>query len=319
MEKQNGKYGKNKMKKKVLITGGTGFIGNNVVEELLKRNYEIHLIVYDIPNKINNKNIIIHQLNLLNIEEVNNFFKKNNFENLIHLAWFVGKKCHISNINIDWTIATLNILKQFQLTGGKKYLQTGTNSEYEYKYGYLIEDMTPASNGILRGTCENSLYRIAKDFCKNNNIDFKWARVFNLYGENERESRLMPSVINSCLKNEDVKVSTCLKFQDYLYVKDTAKAIVDIFESSLEGAVNVCSNQPIQLKTIVEKIVELTNFKGKILYGAVEDSIGENVVIGNNDKLKSIGWKQEYSLEDGLKLVINWWKKKIKEDNNNKM
>ena len=301
--------------KKVLITGGTGFIGTNVVEELLNRNYEVHLIVYNTENKIDNKNITIHKLNLLNIEEVNNFFQNNKFENLIHLAWYVGKKCHIHNINIDWTIATLNMLKQFQLTGGNRYLGAGTVSEYKYKYGYFLEDDTNTNSGTLYGDCKNSIYRISQDFCKYNNINFKWARIFNLYGPSEKETRLMPLVICSCLKNEDVKVSSCLNFQDYLFVKDTARAIVDVFESDLTGAVNICSNQPIQLKAIVEKITELTNFSGKILYGSIPTSYDDMVVVGNNDKLKSIGWKQQYSLAEGLKITIDWWKNNI---NNNK-
>jgi dTDP-D-glucose 4,6-dehydratase len=64
----------------------------------------------------------------------------------------------------------------------------------------------------------------------------------------------MPSVINSCLNNEDVKVSDCLNYQDYLHVEDTANGIISVLESNLEGAVNICSNAPIQLKEIVNKI-----------------------------------------------------------------
>ena len=145
-------------------------------------------------------------------------------------------------------------------------------------------------------------------FCKENDIKFKWPRIFNLYGPNERPQRLMPSVINSCIKNEDVKVSDCLKFQDYLHVEDTARAIVQVFESDIEGAVNVCSGNPIQLKEIVNKIAELTNFKGEILWGAIPATFGNHVVVGDNKKLKSIGWEAKYSLEEGLKQTINWWK-----------
>ena len=118
----------------------------------------------------------------------------------------------------------------------------------------------------------------------------------------------MPSVINSCLKGEDVKVSDCLKFQDYLHVEDTARGIVDVFESNLEGAVNICSGQPVQLRTIVNKIAELTNFNGKILWGAIPAAFGDDLVVGNNEKLKSIGWTPKYSLEEGLKMTIEWWR-----------
>lgn len=295
------------MKKKVLITGGTGFIGRNVVDELISRGWEVHSLVFP-PFAPEKEGLIQYEMNLMDTEAVNKFLKEHNFENLIHLAWYVGPKCHVHDLNLDWTLATLNLLKNFKENGGKRFAGAGTISEYEYKYGYLLEDETPTSPKTLYGESKNSIYKIASVYCRQNGIEFKWPRIFNLYGPAEKSQRLMPSVINSCLKGEDVKVSDCLKFQDYLHVKDTACGIVDVFESDIEGAVNICSGKPVQLRAIVEKIAQLTNFKGKILWGAIPAAFGDEVVVGNNEKLKSIGWSQKYSLEEGLKETIDWWK-----------
>lgn len=299
------------MKEKLLITGGTGFIGKNVIEELLKKGYEVHSLVYPPFSPIQN-NLYQYEINLLDLESVNKFFKKHKFKKLIHLAWYVGKGCHSSDLNLDWTLATLNLLKAFKEQGGEVFLGAGTVSEYEYKYGYLLENSTPTSPQTLYGECKNSIYKIAKVYCKQNNIKFKWPRIFNLYGPNEKEQRLMPSVINSCLKDEDVKVSDCLKYQDYLHVKDTAKGIVSVLESDIEDAVNICSGSPIQLREIVNKITKYTAFNGKILWGSIPAAFGDELVVGNNEKLKSTGWVQEYSLDEGLIDTIMWWKNKNK-------
>lgn len=301
------------MTKKVLITGGTGFIGRNVVAELIKRGYEVHSLVFP-PFAPEQKGLVQYEMNLMDSNAVDKFLSEHHFESLIHLAWYVGKGCHIADQNIDWTISTLNLLTSFQKYGGKTFVGAGTISEYEYKFGYLLEDETPTSPETLYGESKNSVYKIAKTFCKQHDMNFKWPRIFNLYGPNEKPQRLMPSVINSCLKGEDVKVSDCLKFQDYLHVEDTAKGIVEVFESSLQGAVNICSGKPVQLRYIVNKIAELTNFKGNILWGAIPAAFGDEVVVGNNDKLKSIGWSPKYTLDEGLQQTINWWK----ENNNNK-
>ena len=295
------------MTKKVLITGGTGFIGRNIVDELIKRGYEVHSLVHH-SFASETTGLIQYEINLLDYKSVDEFFRNNSFENLIHLAWYVGAKCHVHELNLDWTIATLNLLKNFKEHGGKKFVGAGTVSEYEYKYGYLIEDSTPTSPETLYGECKNSLYKIAKAYCNQNEIDFKWPRIFNVYGPAEKTQRLMPSVINSCLNGEDVKVSDCLKFQDYLHVFDTASGIVDVFESDIKGAVNICSGKPVQLRAIVEKIAALTNFKGKILWGAIPAAFGDELVVGNNERLRSTGWKQKYSLDEGLKMTIDWWK-----------
>lgn len=300
------------MTKKVLITGGTGFIGKNVVAELIKRGYEVHSLVFP-PFAPEQKGLVQYEMNLMDSNAVDKFLSEHHFENLIHLAWYVGKGCHIADQNIDWTISTLNLLTSFQKYGGKTFVGAGTISEYEYKFGYLLEDETPTSPETLYGESKNSVYKIAKTFCKQHDMKFKWPRIFNLYGPNEKPQRLMPSVINSCLKGEDVKVSDCLKFQDYLHVEDTARGIVEVFESDIQGAVNICSGKPVQLRYIVNKIAELTNFKGNILWGAIPAAFGDEVVVGNNDKLKSIGWSPKYTLDEGLQQTINWWK-----ENNNK-
>ena len=295
------------MKERVLVTGGTGFIGRNVVDELIRRGYEVHSLVYP-PFAPEKKGLVQYEMNLLDNKQLEEFFNLHSFENLIHLAWYVGPKCHIHDLNLDWTIATLNLLKLFKESGGKKFLGAGTISEYEYKYGYLVEEQTPTDPQTLYGNTKNAIFNIAKVYCKQNNIEFKWPRIFNLYGPAEKPQRLMPSVINSCLKGEDVKVSDCLKFQDYLHVEDTARGIVDVFEADIQGAVNICSGKPMQLRTIVEKIAQLTNFKGNILWGAIPAAFGDDLVAGNNEKLKSTGWTQKYSLDEGLKMTIEWWK-----------
>ncbi len=301
--------------KKVLITGATGFIGSQVTTELLRRGYEVHSLVYP-PLAPEQNGVIQYPMNLLDNQAVDEFLSTHHFENLIHLAWYVGQKCHVHNLNMNWSIATLNLLNSFVENGGKCFLGAGTCSEYEYKYGYLLEDETPTDPQTLYGNSKNAIFNVAKVFCKQNDCHFKWPRIFNLYGPNEKPQRLMPSVINACLNGEDVKVSDCLKFQDYLHVEDTARGIVDVFESKLEGAVNICSGKPVQLREIVNKIAELTDFKGNILWGAIPAAFGDEVVVGNNEKLRSIGWQPKYTLEEGLKQTINWWKQHNKEQTN---
>ena len=297
--------------KRVLITGGTGFIGSQVVKQLLANGYEVHSLVYP-PFAPEQKGLFQYEMNLMNAAAVETFLAEHHFENLIHLAWYVGKGCHASNLNLDWTIATLNLLKSFKEHGGKVFVGAGTISEYEYKYGYFTEERTPTDPGTIYGNSKNAIYNIAKIFCKQNDISFKWPRIFNLYGPNEKPQRLMPSVMLSCLKGEDVKVSDCLKFQDYLHVEDTASGIVSVFESDVQGAVNICSGKPVQLRYIVEKIAELTHFQGNILWGAIPAAFGDEVVVGNNAKLLLLGWKPKYTLEEGLLQTINWWKEHIK-------
>jgi len=63
------------------------------------------------------------------------------------------------------------------------------------------------------------------------------------------------------------------------------------------------------LRVIVEKILEYTNSKSKVIWGAIPSSYDDPFVCGDNEKLCSLGWKPQFSLDEGLKHTINWWKK----------
>lgn len=303
------------MDKRILMTGGSGFIGQSLIEKLISAGYEVHSIVHSslLPEQ---KGLVQYKLDLFNPEMMNNFLRAKRFKNLIHLAWYVGSGCHIDNANLDWSIATLNLVKSFIANGGEKFAGAGSVSEYDYKYGYFLEDVTPSDTKTMYGVCKNSVYRVLNVYCRQNNCVFKWLRIFNLYGKNEKDRRLMPCVINSCLKGEDIKVSNCLKFQDYLYLDDTVDGIIKIWESDIQGAVNICSGKPVQLREIVNKIVEFTGFKGNVLWGAIPSAFEENLTVGNCDKLKSLDWEPKYSLDEGLKQTIDWWRDKQKESIN---
>ena len=300
------------MNKKVLVTGASGFIGKQLVKDLISKNYEVVGINFQHEIGLTHKNLQVITLDLLDYKAVNDFFANNRFDNLIHLAWYGDAKCHAHNINIEWVAASLNILKHFCETGGKKVLIAGSISEYDFEYGYFKEDLTPLVNKSLYGKSKAALYNLAKAYCEQNNIDFKWARIFNLYGQYERPQRLMPYVITSMIKGEDVKVSTCEKFQDYLHVEDVSAAIIKLYESNISGAVNICSGEPVRLKTIVEKIKNLTNFQGNILYGAIPCGFEDPLVVGDPAKLsQELNWKPEFSLDEGLKQCVEWWKEHI--------
>lgn len=296
--------------KRILLTGAAGFIGSHVLAELLRHGYEVHVTVHagGIPEQAG---VVQHALDLLDAAAVERFMAEQRFGSLMHFAWYLGPKCHVHAVNVEWVVASLNLLQSFVRHGGRRFLGAGACTEYEYKYGYLTEELTPTNPGILYGNGKNAVYHLASLLCAQQGVLFQWPRIFNLYGPREKPQRLMPSVICSCLRGEDVRVSDCLKYQDYLHVEDTARGIVAVYESGVPGAVNICSGKPVQLREIVNTIARLTDFEGRILWGALPAAFGSELVVGNNEKLKATGWSPEYTLEDGLKQTINWWKNHV--------
>ena len=298
--------------KKLLITGASGFIGRQVTKQMLKRGYTVYApSTAPIPEE--QEGVVQSKLDLFDREALRAYLQEHKFENLIHLAWSVGPTCYMDPCNADWLSLSLDMIKEFMANGGKKFLGAGSVFEYDFSYGLLREDKTPLENPSLYGQSKAALYKTGSILCRQAGVDFKWARIFNLYGPYERAARLMPSVICSILKHEDVKVSPCTKFLDYLHVEDTASGIAMLFESPVTGAVNISSGQPIQLRVIVEEIARQTGFNGQIRWGALEDHFTDPVLAGVNERLtKEVGWKPNYTLTSGLEQTINWWKEHLK-------
>mgnify|MGYP000629383053 CR=1 FL=1 len=147
--------------KKVLITGGTGFIGSQVVVELLRKGYEVHSLVYP-PFAPEQPNLVQHEMNLMDDKAVDAFLAENSFDTLIHLAWFTGAKCHSSDVNLDWMRASIALLETFVKHGGKTFLGAGTVSEYDFSKGYLREDITPLTNPSLHGQAKADVTSLSK-------------------------------------------------------------------------------------------------------------------------------------------------------------
>jgi len=295
------------MNKEILITGATGFIGRNVTAEMVRRGYTVYAPSIT-PLQIQDEKIIQCNLDFFDRDTVRAFMEKHEFTDFIHLAWYVGKGLHGHNLNLDWLSISLDMLKWFKENGGKRYLMAGSVSEYDFSYGYFSEDKTPITNHSIYGKTKAALDIVGYQYASQNEIDFKTARIFNVYGPFEKPERLMPSVILSCLRNEDIKVSDCVKQVDYLHVYDMAMGIVTLFESDMTGAVNISSGEAVRLRQIVEKIREFSGSKSKIIWGAVPPSYDDPFVCGNNEKLRSLEWQPRFSLDEGLKNTIGWWK-----------
>ena len=294
--------------KKILITGATGYIGTNLCDALLKKNYDIHALV---RSQARNKNphITVHPLDLMDREKVASFLAQNRFETLVHLAWYVGPKCQISPLNIDWLESSLHLIKTFWENGGKTVLVSGSMSEYDFSYGWCTENKTPLNSPSLYGQTKAALYQILEKFCKFHPLNLKWARIFNIYGLNEKKTRLIPYVINAMLNGEEVNVSHCCQMQNYLHITDVAEALVRFLESNATGAVNIAADTPVRLKDMLEICKREIGYPKAINYGALAPSFEQIFLSGDISRLKNdIGWKQRVDLETGLKETVRYWK-----------
>jgi nucleoside-diphosphate-sugar epimerase len=213
--------------------------------------------------------------------------------------------------NYNWLISSLYLFHEFAKSGGSRAVYAGSCFEYDLRYGYCSENLTPTAPSSYYGSCKLHLESIAEAFADKNSIDFAWGRIFYPFGPYEYPTRLVPSVINSLLKGETAPCTHGNQIRDFLHVADVAEAFVAILESDVNGIVNIGSGKPVSIKELVTQIAQLLGKEDDIRLGAIPSRKNEPpFIVSNSGRLKNeVGWHPAYSLEAGLMDTISWWKK----------
>ncbi len=295
---------------KVFITGSNGFIGRHCLPLLVARGYEVHAVSSSATNG-NSPNVYFHQADLLNEGNIQALMTEVQPSHLLHLAWYsVPGKYWTSTENVRWVQASLGLLQAFTLTGGRRAVMAGSCAEYDWRYGYCSEQVTPLLPITLYGVCKHSLQNILDAFARETGVSVAWGRIFFLYGPHEHPDRLISSVIRSLLNGKPARCSHGNQVRDFLYVEDVAGAFVALLESNVEGAVNIASGRPIALKDIIHNIGEKLGREDLIRLGALPASVNEpHLLVADVNRLRNeVGWQPRYSLDKGLEQTITWWK-----------
>ena len=282
---------------KVLLTGASGFIGRHLAKKL-SHNGTDYLTIGRHPTD-NHKNV---RFDLLSSEDLLPILKKIKPTHLIHLAWYAEHgKYWESPLNIDWLMATTRLIEAFCQSGGKHALVAGTCAEYDWRYGFCVEDLTPLNPGTLYGTAKNTTHSLSSYICSNYGVGLSWARIFFPYGAGESRKRLIPSLFDVfCTEKKPFGVNKHV-YRDLLHVSDVAEAINLCSTKETEGAVNICSGQPLRLESIVSTVASLCNRTPDGVLSLESNRVGEPLLlVGDKQKLKNLGWEQKVSFENGI-------------------
>lgn len=242
---------------KVLVTGATGFIGNYVVEELLRKNC---LVIASSANQQKAElapwfsNVTYIPFNFADFNPAVNYYNFFNKPDLmIHLAW-EGlpnyKSSFHEEVNLPRHLAFLSNL----ITNGLTDLTiTGTCFEYGMQEGCLREDMPALPNnpyGKAKDTLRKELERLQSEY----SFILKWARLFYMYGKGQNPNSLLSQLDRALINGDAIfNMSGGEQIRDFLPVEKVASNIVKIaLQKKITGVINCCSGEPITVKTFVE-------------------------------------------------------------------
>ncbi|MCZ9957434.1 NAD-dependent epimerase/dehydratase family protein [Brachyspira hyodysenteriae] len=258
----------------ILLTGVAGFIGSNLLDELLQN--KDHTVIgidnlndfYDplikqnnIKNNINNKNFIFYNIDLLNTLELKKIFENNKIDNVIHLAGYGGVRPSIENpkLYIDNNIvATLNILECMKNHKIQKLVYASSSSVYGNSKETIFKETLNVSEPIspyamTKKACEELCYTYHKLY----NIKVIALRFFTVYGKRQRPDLAISKFTKLILENNPIPVfGDGSTMRDYTYIEDIVSGIISAIEYNKTNyeIINLGGGEPINLERMIKTI-----------------------------------------------------------------
>src|SRR5262245_56482618 len=198
--------------KRVLVTGANGCIGRHVVPELVARGWDVHAVTSgrasrgrlradsasadqaDAPGEVSEAKagVTWHTADLLHRGDAEQVVRAVSATHLVHLAWSIvpGRWAEAPE-NFDWVEASLALGRAFKNHGGARVVTAGSCLEYDWRYGYCSEALTPCTPHTAYGVCKHALQLLTSALARDSSFSSAWARVFFVYGPYEHPDRLV--------------------------------------------------------------------------------------------------------------------------------
>ena len=264
--------------KNILLTGGTGFLGRHVLQELIKEQHHVKLVTRP-SSKINTPAMLSAEVVLT--DDIFNapvqFWQKElkDIDTIVHLAWYAEPGHYLNSlINIDCAAGTLIMAREAIKSGVKRFVGIGTCLEYQSSNKPLHPDaqLAPTSTyAAAKAACYQTLHHAFSQTA----VNFTWGRLFYLYGEGEDTRRLVPYIHQQMIKKMPVLLGPGNMIRDFMDVKDAARKIVELAESDDTGPVNICSGKGISIQNLAEKIADQYGRRDLLKFGARRNNPNE--------------------------------------------
>lgn len=296
--------------KKILIIGGTGFLGYHLAKYCLKKNYKVTSISINFPKQVR----FLKKVNYIKCDISNKKLleKKldNNFDYVVNFGGYVDHANKEKTFKSHYLGAKIlgNIFINKKL---KKYIQIGSSMEYgrvrsPQKENYKCKP--ESTYGISKFMATQYFLNL---YIKNN-FPVTILRLYQVYGPYQDLNRLIPIVINSCKYNKNFPCSNGKQLRDFLFVDDLIRAIfITLNKKEASGKIiNIGSGYPIKIKKIIIKIRKHFR-KGNPLFGRIklrkEEALKIYPDLKNSRNI--LNWKPRVDFNSGIKKTINFYQR----------
>jgi nucleoside-diphosphate-sugar epimerase len=280
---------------KILITGGTGFIGAPLLKNIVEYIGGVEILNLTRSNEISNSKQVEHfKCDLSNPQTYKSKVEDFEPEVVIHLAWegIPDFSLEMCLKNILSSISLIEIVTKIKSC--RKVIVTGSCFEYNNKIGICNENDLVVSKDYFTFAKKTVLSFLELE-CNKNNIVYSWARLFYVYGPNQRAASIIPTIITSLSSGKIPDIRTPKNANDFIYVDDVASGILEMIKNEIpSGIYNLGSG-------FSTDILDISKICETIIYG--NSKLSNQLESQSQNTIKTVDFWADLGLS---KKMLNW-------------
>lgn len=304
---------------KVLVTGGTGFIGSHLCKKLLEQG---HYVICLDNNFTGNMENIKNLRNDLNFEFIRHDITHPitlEIDQIYHLACPASPEAYqynpIKTIKTN-VMGTINVLGLAKRTKARVLLSSTSEVYGDPDISPQVEEYWGNVNPIGIRSCYDEGKRVAEtlmmEYHKNNGVDIRIARIFNTYGPkmDKNDGRVVSNFINQCLDGKDITIyGDGSQTRSFCYVDDLVDGLIKLMkQTQTVGPINLGNPTEMSIKDLAYFIKDLTRSETNIIFNDLPKDDPKQRRPDITKARRYLDWEPKVVLEEGLKNTIEYFK-----------
>ena len=312
--------------KTVLVTGGAGFIGSNLVGELLARGYRVVCVdnfddTYELSYKegniasfLNNKNFVLERVDIRDREAMREIFEKEKPVYVVHLAAKADtrgavKIPHVyTSVNIEGTLNMFELAREY---GVENFVMASSSSVYGNTPRLPWKETEVADRPLSPyGATKRATELLAHTYHHNFGMNITCLRYFNAYGERNRPG-MVPYLWTKALLNDDeIELSgNGVRKRDYTYVGDVVRGTILAMEKPLGFEIlNIGNSSPVSLRELLSVFEKVLGVTARVRSRPSHSASVEDTYADVSKAKELLGWEPSVSIEEGIQKLIAWFR-----------
>ena len=314
--------------KKIIVTGGLGFIGSNLIELLLKKNFYVINIdkrtyssnLYNTNEFKNSKKYKLIKLDIVNkkIEKIFFRYKPLGIFNLAaetHVDRSIDNPDSFIHSNIVGVYNLLECFKNFSKNNKSKFIHISTDEVYGDVIKGRTSEKYPYQPSSPYAASKASSDHLVNSYIRTYKLRAIVTNCSNNYGPKQHPEKLIPKLIYNIMNNKPLPIyGKGTNSREWIYVKDHCEALIRVFQKGKIGEFyNIGSNKNLNnllvTKELLKSSKKLIKLGKKVKINFVKDRPGHDIRYAlNSNKIKSmLGWYPKTSFKKGIELTLDWY------------